>query len=179
MTRREKRLVVNALTRLADSLREVRGFHVAVDAPEDANGEWFLDVRKGKRAVSVQWRRGFGFGISAERGPGFGEGPHEVVSGIATAQHRLVALLNSGEQTRPPEPLPFASLRMFRGVSQGQLAARLGVQQAAISRQEQRREVMIGSLRSFVEALDGSLRILVSFPDGVSRVLTFGPKGKR
>jgi len=80
------------------------------------------------------------------------------------------------------QPIPYAatnvgdsgrvlgfSLRQVRqraGLTQGQVAARLGVNQAAISKIERRGDIHISSLVKYLEALGGQLRVDALF-DGV------------
>ena len=55
-------------------------------------------------------------------------------------------------------------LRLLSGLTQGEMAARLSVQQAAISKIENGGDVHLSTVRKFVEALGASLRINASFP---------------
>jgi transcriptional regulator with XRE-family HTH domain len=57
-------------------------------------------------------------------------------------------------------------LREARRLTQRQLADRLGVNPAAVSRMERRTDMYVSTLRNFIRALGGSLRILASFPEG-------------
>jgi transcriptional regulator with XRE-family HTH domain len=52
------------------------------------------------------------------------------------------------------------------GFTQEELASRLGVQQAAVSRLERRSDITLSSLRRYVEALGGQLEINVRTADG-------------
>jgi ribosome-binding protein aMBF1 (putative translation factor) len=66
-------------------------------------------------------------------------------------------------------------LREARGRSQEQLAERLGVNQAAVSKMERRADMYISSLRDFVEAMGGELEIVATFPDsGAVRIKRLG-----
>lgn len=56
------------------------------------------------------------------------------------------------------------ALRQAAGFTQLEMAKRLGVGQAAISKIEQRGDVQISSLQRYVEALGASLRIDAAFP---------------
>lgn len=56
------------------------------------------------------------------------------------------------------------ALRQAAGFTQIEMAQRLGVGQAAISKIEQRGDVQISSLQRYVEALGASLRIDAAFP---------------
>jgi transcriptional regulator with XRE-family HTH domain len=66
-------------------------------------------------------------------------------------------------------------LRIIRGVSQSQLATRLGLNQQALARLESRTDVSISVLRRFVEALGGRIEISAIFSDmkiGISGLTT-------
>jgi hypothetical protein len=152
---------------------------VSVDAAEKVGADWFLDVDLNHHRVTVQWRAGKSFGISSESGPGLGEGPHEVIDGVAAAVAKVVDLLLHRRRTTVPKPLPLRQLRQQRGVSQAALARVLRVQQCSVSKQESRGDFLVSSLRSVIEAMGGRLRIVASFPDGVAREIAFAKKGAK
>jgi predicted transcriptional regulator len=56
-------------------------------------------------------------------------------------------------------------IRRAAGLTQVQLAARLQIDQAAISRLERREDILVSTLRSYIEALGGKLRIDASLGD--------------
>jgi transcriptional regulator with XRE-family HTH domain len=86
---------------------------------------------------------------------------------------RVVALVLSGGRSEPPEAVRLAELRQGRGLTQGELAERAGVGQAAISRLEGRGDILVSTLAKIVEAMGATLSIRARFPDGVERELTF------
>lgn len=57
-------------------------------------------------------------------------------------------------------------LRQAQQYTQTQLAEVLKVPQSSISKIEQRTDMYVSTLRSYVEALGGDLQIKVVFPDG-------------
>ena len=57
------------------------------------------------------------------------------------------------------------ALRQDRRVTQMQLAARLGIQQASVSKIENQADMRLGTLRKYVEALGGRLEVRVRFSD--------------
>lgn len=65
--------------------------------------------------------------------------------------------------------LSLGDLRITRGVSQTELATRLGRSQPAISELERREDVFISTLREYVEALGGRLEVAAVF-EGDERV---------
>lgn len=62
--------------------------------------------------------------------------------------------------------MPLNQLRQALRLSQEQIAQALGVTQAAISKMENREDLLIGTLRRFIEAMGGELDIRARFPQG-------------
>ena len=56
-------------------------------------------------------------------------------------------------------------LRWERALTQRYLADKLKVNQPAVSKLEQRADVYVSSLRSYIEAVGGRLKIVAEFPD--------------
>jgi transcriptional regulator with XRE-family HTH domain len=56
-------------------------------------------------------------------------------------------------------------LRDARNRSQEQIAKRLGIQQAAVSKLERRTDMYISTLRNLIQAMGGDLDIIARFPD--------------
>ncbi len=63
------------------------------------------------------------------------------------------------------DALELAELRRRRGVTQVQLADRLGISQGNVSQLERRSELYISTLRDYIEALGGRLELVAVFPD--------------
>jgi transcriptional regulator with XRE-family HTH domain len=57
------------------------------------------------------------------------------------------------------------TLRELHGVSQVDIASRLGIQQGNISKLERRSKVQLGTVVKLVAALGGSIQIQAKFPD--------------
>jgi transcriptional regulator with XRE-family HTH domain len=62
--------------------------------------------------------------------------------------------------------LPLAEVRKARLMTQRQLAEVLKINQGAISKIEQRSDMYLSTLRSYVEAMGGRLDIRAVFPNG-------------
>ena len=62
--------------------------------------------------------------------------------------------------------LPLAEVRKARAMTQVRLAELLQVNQAAISKLEQRSDMYLSTLRSYIEAMGGSLEVRAVFPEG-------------
>jgi hypothetical protein len=61
--------------------------------------------------------------------------------------------------------MTLAELREARECSQVELADRLGIKQAAVSRLERRVDMYVSSMRHIVEAMGGTLEITARFPN--------------
>ncbi len=59
-----------------------------------------------------------------------------------------------------------AALRQAAELTQVELARRMGVTQAAISRMEQPHDLLLSTLNSYLQAIGGTARMIVSFADG-------------
>ena len=65
-------------------------------------------------------------------------------------------------------------LREARGLTQTELAERLGVEQSSVSKAERREDTLVSTLGRFVDAMGGEISIRVSFPDGQEHWATRG-----
>jgi DNA-binding transcriptional regulator YiaG len=146
---------------------------LTLDAAATKRGTHFLDILLEGHHVEVQWKDGFGFGVSCAAEHFYGEGPDEVYADEEAAYGRIVSLLLSKTYTAAPEPVRLAELRRERGVSQEALAQILEVRQAAISKLERRNDLLVSSVREVVRSMGGELRIVAAFPDGMERTLVF------
>src|SRR5665213_2352953 len=63
------------------------------------------------------------------------------------------------------EELSLRDLRKAHAMTQTDMAEALGVGQDGVSRIEQRSDLLISTLRSYVEAMGGHLHLVATFPD--------------
>jgi DNA-binding XRE family transcriptional regulator len=75
------------------------------------------------------------------------------------------------------DPADLTGLRERRGVTQVQMATRLGLGQPRISRIERANDPRIGTLSRYVEAVGGRLHLVVHFADGDAPVALAVPPG--
>ena len=68
----------------------------ALDAPDNPEGSWWVDVALGEQAVMVEWRPSRGFGVSARLDV---VRPDEVFDSLDETFNRVESLLVSGAQT--------------------------------------------------------------------------------
>ena len=69
--------------------------------------------------------------------------------------------------------MPLQELRQARHLTQVTLAKNLKVQQASISKLENRTDMYISTLRNMIKAMGGDLEILAKFPEGCVRINQF------
>lgn len=70
----------------------------------------------------------------------------------------------------PPIGEKLSSLRRLAGLTQAELADRLNIGQTALSKMEQREDILISSLKNYIEALGATLHIDANFKSGSSLV---------
>jgi DNA-binding transcriptional regulator YiaG len=67
-----------------------------------------------------------------------------------------------------------AALRQAAELTQVELARRMGVTQAAISRMEQPHDLLLSTLNAYLQAIGGTVRMIVRFADGHEATLDLG-----
>lgn len=70
-------------------------------------------------------------------------------------------------------------LRRTRRVTQGVLASAMRTSQSEVSKMEQRTDVFVSTLQSYIRALGGELDIVARFPDGCVRISQFAKRRSR
>ena len=86
----------------------------------------------------------------------------DVIAGLDPAERRKVENLAAEFIA---EEMTLRELRKARKLTQVSVARELGVSQDAISRLEQRSDLLLSTLRRAVEAMGGSLSLIARFPD--------------
>ncbi len=138
---------------------------IEVDKPLAKGGVWSLDLFLPDYHLAVAWKKSKGFGIVSSDKHGYGEGADEVYKTLDNALPRIVELVASKGSTSPPEAVRLKELREQRGLSQEELARRLGSKQASISRAEARSDFLLSTLKKLAEALGARLVVKLVFPD--------------
>lgn len=154
---------MNLIERLdRDVIHEFESAFTRLDVPADERGSYWLDIRHLGHEVTVRWAPDRPFGVSSSLFPvGYGEGSDEVFDDYDTARRRVFELVRHKGKTIPPEKVALRELRDIAKFTQAEIAKRLGVGQAAISKLERRSDMSISSLQRFVRALGGKLRLKV------------------
>ncbi len=167
---------MNAIEQIRDDLVErFPDLLIKIDPPALATGSWDLDIFRadGLDPVNIEWRPDRGFGVTTPGPADYGTGVDEVYGSAKATFDRVVHLVETGESTVPPTLVRLADLRQSRGLSQAELAERVGVKQANISRIEGRDDLKLSTLTKVVEAMGATLSIRARFPDGTERELEF------
>lgn len=138
---------------------------ITIDEPLAKGGVWSLDLFLPDYHLAVAWQKGRGFGIVSDEMHGYGEGADEVYETLESALPRVVELAANRRPTAPPEAVRLKELREQRGLSQEEVAQRLGSKQASISRAEARSDFLLSTLRKHAEALGATLVVKLVFPD--------------
>jgi transcriptional regulator with XRE-family HTH domain len=79
------------------------------------------------------------------------------------------------------EEATLRQLREARDRSQQEVAKKLHIKQAAVSKLERRTDMYLSTLRAYIEAMGGSLEIIAHFPDRAVRITQFealDPEGR-
>lgn len=71
------------------------------------------------------------------------------------------------------EEATLRQLREARERSQQEVAKKLQIQQAAVSKLERRTDMYLSTLRSYIEAMGGELEIIARFPNQAVRITQF------
>ncbi len=74
--------------------------------------------------------------------------------------------------------MPLHELRRARALTQRDLAETLKVNQPAVAKLEQRADMYVSSLRSYIEAVGGRLKIVAEFPEGEVAITNFSQVGE-
>lgn len=72
------------------------------------------------------------------------------------------------------EEMALRHLRRARDLTQESMAKLLHIDQAGISKIENRSDMLLSTLRSYIEAMGGSLRLVAEFPDGIAELSSLG-----
>jgi len=154
-------------------VRERPNARVDVDKPRNPDGEWMLDIASGRFRTTVAWRPSLGFGFFTSEEQGIGDRPDEIYRKAEDAYTRLCQLMERAESKSSLSSMLLGELRQLVGTPQTELAEKLDINQAAISRLENREDMLLGSLIAYIEAMGGELELRARFRDFEARI---GPK---
>jgi DNA-binding transcriptional regulator YiaG len=86
----------------------------------------------------------------------------DMIAGLDSTERRKVEDLAA---VFIAEEMTLRELRKARKLTQVSVARELGISQDAVSRLEQRSDVLLSTLRRTVEAMGGTLSLIARFPD--------------
>ena len=86
----------------------------------------------------------------------------DIIAGLDPARRRKVEEMAAELMA---EEMTLRELRKARQLTQVRVARKLGINQDAVSRLEQRSDILLSTLRRTVEAMGGSLSLIARFPD--------------
>jgi predicted transcriptional regulator len=88
----------------------------------------------------------------------------EVINGLSPEMQQKIEI-GTKDLILEVEALRLKQLREQWGLSQQDVAKILNISQPAISKLEDRTDLMLSTLRQYVESFGGNLELLVTFPD--------------
>ena len=143
---------------------------VTVDSPREPKGEYWLDVSRQKFHSTVSWRPKVGFGIFVSDEESYGERPDELYARPGDACTRMCQLIARSNDKHVRAIMQLKELRHIVGQSQVDLASELDINQAAISRMENREDMHVSSLHGYITAMGGELEMRVRFKDFEAKI---------
>lgn len=149
---------------------------ITLDEPIVKNGVWSLNVFLPDYHLAVAWQTKKGFGLVSDDSHGYGEGADEIYEDLESALPRVIQLLSERLVTVPPPAVKLKDLREELGLSQEEVARRLGKKQASISRAEARSDYHVSTLKEIAEAMGAKLIVKMVFPDATERELKLDGK---
>lgn len=96
---------------------------------------------------------------------------NQIIGGLSAGRR---AKVSARTQELIAEELALRSLRKAHDLTQQSMAKLLHIDQAGVSKIENRSDMLISTLRSYIEAMDGSLRLVAEFPNGVVELPSLG-----
>jgi transcriptional regulator with XRE-family HTH domain len=158
---------MNELEKLSESLhKDYPTAKIAVFRPVKSDGFWSIDMSLASTQLAIEWSALAGFGLSSVTRDTYGEYADERFKSLAEVKRRIFNIISRGEEPSPPFGVLLSRLRETRGVTQREVAEKMGIRQASISGMERRQDIQVSTLARLVEALDGSLEIYCVFREG-------------
>jgi DNA-binding XRE family transcriptional regulator len=139
---------------------------IALLKPLHADGFWSMDVRTPEGYhLAIDWSAESGFGLTSDAEHGYGEPADEHYGEFGPALMRSVKLIQDTAETVPPCAVRIKELRQKLKLSQEEVARRMGVNQAAVSKLEGREDTHVVTLQKYIRALGGRLVMRAAFDE--------------
>lgn len=140
--------------------------NIVVDAPDDAKGEYFIDISdEGNFSIEVSYRLGYGFGFYVGNAT-YGQKPDEVFRTTNRAAQRVLQLLGIHKTSGTMRPLTLVDMRELLGLTQVQVAIALSIKQPSVQRIEKRGDnVQVDTIAKHIQAMGGRLEMSAVFDD--------------
>jgi DNA-binding XRE family transcriptional regulator len=139
---------------------------IVLAQPLHADGFWSMDVRvPGGYHLAIEWREESGFSLTADAEHGYGEPADEHYGDFESALLRSVKLIMLRAETVAPYAVRIKELRQKLNLTQEEMAKRMGVNQAAVSKLEGRDDAHVATLHKYAHALGGRLILKVKLDD--------------
>ncbi|MDP9813914.1 DNA-binding XRE family transcriptional regulator [Rhizobium tibeticum] len=145
------------------------GFGVEVDAPDDPNGETFLDISKNDFFTQISFRPHAGLGVFISD-DAYGQRPDEVYRNAVKAANRVEQLFKQFEKSGSVGYLTLLEMRKLNNLSQVELAQALSIKQPSVNRIEKRENIKFETLAKHVAAMGGRLEMRVVFDEMEARL---------
>lgn len=143
---------------------DLPGLKMDVDRHEgDEDRAAWIDLSDGNRSVTIEYRPQRGFGLYFDDGSeidDFGSGPIELYRDLRPLINRLKKFFSGGGNTSITR---LREIREVLGVSQKQLSKAFHQEQSSISKMENRDEIFLSTLYSYIHNLGGTLEMKIHF----------------
>lgn len=107
-------MAMNVVELLSETIRHaLPDASITIDEPSFDHGNWWVDVKRGPRKATIEWRPKEGFGVGLGEGM-YGEGPDIVASTIETAAQHVIAYLQANASSGEPTVLVASSDATWR-----------------------------------------------------------------
>lgn len=162
---------MTATSLLIDTVAHLQelGFAVETDAPDDSNGETFLDITRNDFSTQISFRPHAGLGLFISD-DAYGQRPDEVYRNAEKAANRVDQLFRQFEKSGSIGYLTLVDMRKLNNLSQVELAEALSIKQPSVNRIEKRENIKFETLAKHVAAMGGRLEMRVVFDEMEARL---------
>jgi hypothetical protein len=107
-------MAMNVVEQLSSTIRRaLPDATVTIDEPSNVLGNWWIDIRRGSRTATIEWRPKQGFGVGLGEGT-YGEGPDVISSTIDGAAQHITDYFRDDADVNSPSVLVASGDIMWR-----------------------------------------------------------------